>query len=147
MTTAPVSAAGRSPVERLWNRSLDRYPSNPSRYLSLGIVIATTIVLYYQLYLSGGVATSILRDLHMSFTYYVNISVVGYLLGAGASVLAGLADRYGRANIVTAGLGIVGLLCLFGAAQRPHQVRVRSDLRRDRVRRGDHPRRHPGARA
>jgi MFS transporter, ACS family, D-galactonate transporter len=112
MTTAPVSAAGRSPVERLWNRSLDRYPSNPSRYLSLGIVIATTIVLYYQLYLSGGVATSILRDLHMSFTYYVNISVVGYLLGAGASVLAGLADRYGRANIVTAGLGIVGLLCL-----------------------------------
>jgi MFS transporter, ACS family, D-galactonate transporter len=114
MTTAPASAAGRSPVERLWNRSLNRYPSNASRYLSLGIVIATTIVLYYQLYLSGGVATSILRDLHMSFTYYVNISVVGYLLGAAASVLAGLADRYGRANIITVGLGIVGLLCLFG---------------------------------
>src|SRR6202046_4265996 len=114
MTTAPVSAAGPTPVERLWNRSLDRYPSNRSRYLSLGIVVATTIVLYYQLYLSGGVATSILRNLLMSFTYYVNISVVGYLLGAGASVLAGLADRYGRANIVTVGLGIVGLLCLVG---------------------------------
>src|SRR6202020_3251830 len=114
MTTAPVSAAGRSPVERLWNRTLHRYPSNPTRYVSLGIVVATTIVLYYQLYLSGGVATSILRDLHMSFTYYVNISVIGYLLGAAASVLAGLADRYGRANIVTVGLGIVGLLCLFG---------------------------------
>lgn len=67
-----------------------------------------------QLYLSGGVATSILRDLHMSFTYYVNISVVGYPLGAAASVIAGLGDRYGRANIVTAGLGIVGLLCLVG---------------------------------
>jgi ACS family D-galactonate transporter-like MFS transporter len=114
MTTAPASAAGPRPFERLWNRSLDRYPSNPSRYLSLGIVVATTIVLYYQLYLSGGVATSILRNLHMSFTYYVNISVVGYLLGAAASVLAGLADRYGRANIVTVGLGVVGLLCLFG---------------------------------
>src|ERR1700734_3579369 len=72
MTTAPVSAASPRPVERLWNRSLDRYPSNPTRYLSLGIVVATTIVLYYQLYLSGGVATSILRNLHMSFTYYVN---------------------------------------------------------------------------
>ncbi len=57
-------------------------------------------------------ATSILRSLHMSFTYYVNISVIGYLLGAAASYLAGLADRYGRANIVTVGLGIVGLLCL-----------------------------------
>jgi ACS family D-galactonate transporter-like MFS transporter len=113
MTTAPVSAAGPSPVERLWKRSLDRYPSDSTRYISLGIVVATTIVLYYQLYLSGGVATSILRDLHMSFTYYVNISVVGYLLGAAASVLAGLADRYGRANIVVAGLGVVGLLCLF----------------------------------
>jgi len=106
--------AGRTPIRRLWQRSLDRYPSNRSRYLSLGIVVATTIVLYYQLYLSGGVATAILRSLHMSFTYYVNISVIGYLLGAAASWLAGLADRYGRANIVTAGLALVGLLCLVG---------------------------------
>ena len=114
MTTAPVPAAGPTPFERLWKRSLHRYPSDPSRYLSLGIVVAATIVLYYQLYLSGGVATSILRDLHMSFTYYVNISVVGYLLGATAAVIAGLADRYGRANIITGGLGVVGLLCLIG---------------------------------
>jgi MFS transporter, ACS family, D-galactonate transporter len=114
MTTARVRAAGPSPFARLWDRSLNRYPANPTRYLSLGIVVATTIVLYYQLYLSGGVATAILRNLHMSFTYYVNISVVGYLLGAAASVIAGLADRYGRANIVTAGLGLVGLLCMVG---------------------------------
>ncbi|HTU29281.1 MAG TPA: MFS transporter [Solirubrobacteraceae bacterium] len=116
MTTGelgPITAAP-TPIRRLWHRSLDRYPSNPSRYLSLGIVVATTIVLYYQLYLSGGVATAILRNLNMSFTYYVNISVIGYLLGAAASWLAGLADRYGRANIVTAGLGLVGLLCLVG---------------------------------
>jgi MFS family permease len=111
-SVGPVAAP--SPFGRLWHRSLDRYPSNPSRYLSLGIVVATTIVLYYQLYLSGGVATAILRNLHMSFTYYVNISVIGYLLGAAASWLAGLADRYGRANIVTAGLALVGLLCLVG---------------------------------
>ena len=110
MTAASLPSS--SPVSRLWHRSLDRYPANSSRYLSLGIVVATTVVLYYQLYLSGGVATSILRSLHMSFTYYVNISVIGYLLGAAASYLAGLADRYGRANIVTVGLGVVGLLCL-----------------------------------
>ncbi len=116
MTTGelgPMTAAP-TPIGRLWHRSLDRYPSNRARYLSLGIVVATTIVLYYQLYLSGGVATAILRGLHMSFTYYVNISVIGYLLGAAASWLAGLADRYGRANIVTVGLAVVGLLCLVG---------------------------------
>lgn len=110
---APGAVGTPSPFQRLWNRTLVHYPSNQTRYLSLGIVVATTIVLYYELYLSGGVATAILRGLHMSFTYYVNISVIGYLLGAAASVAAGLADRYGRANIVTAGLGIVGLLCLF----------------------------------
>ncbi len=112
-THASVPVAEPHGVERLWNRTLVRYPANSTRFLSLGIVVATTIVLYYELYLSGGVATSILRNLHMSFVYYVNISVIGYLLGATASVVAGLADRYGRANIVTAGLGIVGLLCLF----------------------------------
>lgn len=62
---------------------MTRFPSDRQRYLSLGIVVLTTIVLYYQLYLSGGVATDVIRDLHMSFVYYVNISVVGYLLGRG----------------------------------------------------------------
>jgi len=87
---------------------------------SLAIVVLTTIVLYYQFYLAGSVAAGIngkngiIADLHMSFVFYVNISVVGYLLGAAASFLAGLADRYGRANIVTVGLLLTGLLCLVG---------------------------------
>ncbi len=104
---------GPSPISRLWKRELSKYPSEGTRYLSLGIVVATTIVLYYQLYLSGGVATDVLRDLHMSFVYFVNISVVGYALGAAAALVAGLADRYGRANIITAGLLLVGLLSAF----------------------------------
>ncbi|HEY4095112.1 MAG TPA: MFS transporter [Baekduia sp.] len=112
-TTIVDEPRATGPFSRLWDRQLDRFPSESTRYLSLGIVVLTTIVLYYQLYLSGGVATDILRDLNMSFVYYVNVSVVGYVLGASASVIAGLADRYGRANIVTFGLLITGLLCAF----------------------------------
>ena len=110
---APHGAATSSPLAFLTNRSLTRFPSDATRYSSLAIVVLTTVVLYYQLYLVGGVATDVLRDLNMSFVYFVNISVVGYLLGATASVLAGLADRYGRANIVVIGLLVVGLLCTF----------------------------------
>jgi MFS family permease len=97
-----------------WNRELNQFPRTGQRVVCLGIVILATIVLYYQFYLAGAVATRILADYHMSFVYYVNISVVGYLLGAVASFLTGIADRYGRANIVTVGLFIVGLLCLIG---------------------------------
>src|ERR1700712_1036058 len=100
MHSTAVGGHERRGFARLTDRELDRYPSDATRYVSLGIVVLTTIVLYYQLYLSGGVATSIIRDLNMSFVYYVNISVLGYVLGAGAAVLAGMADRYGRANII-----------------------------------------------
>jgi ACS family D-galactonate transporter-like MFS transporter len=111
MSTTAIDTPRTRPINRLWNRELTRFPSEATRYVSLGIVVLTTIVLYYQLYLAGGVATAILRDLHMSFVYYVNVSVIGYVLGATASVIAGLADRYGRANIVTVGLAVTGLLC------------------------------------
>jgi ACS family D-galactonate transporter-like MFS transporter len=119
--TATFQTAGAeptiSPINRLWQRQLNHFPSNRTRALSLGIVIATTVVLYYQLYLSGGVAVQILGNLHMSFLYFVNISVIGYAFGAIASVVAGLADRYGRANIVTVGLGVTGVLSV---AVLPH---------------------------
>jgi ACS family D-galactonate transporter-like MFS transporter len=113
LSSTAVSTPATRPLSRLWNREFTRFPSERQRYQSLGIVVLTTIVLYYQLYLSGGVATDVIRDLHMSFVYYVNISVVGYVLGAGAAFLAGLADRYGRANIVTVGLALTGILCAF----------------------------------
>jgi len=101
-------------VQRLWRRELSHYPATPARMSSLAIVVLATIILYYEFYLSGAVATQIIGDLHMSFVYYVNISVVGYVLGAVASFMAGLADRYGRANIITVGLFITGLLTLVG---------------------------------
>ncbi|MEO9140545.1 MAG: MFS transporter [Jatrophihabitans sp.] len=99
---------------------LDAYPSGGQRYLSLGIVVLATIVLYYQFYLAGAVAAGtkgkngILVDYGMSFKYYVYIAVVGYILGAVASFVSGFADKYGRVNIITIGLVVVALLCLVG---------------------------------
>ncbi|MDQ1459594.1 MAG: transporter, family, multidrug resistance protein, partial [Actinomycetota bacterium] len=101
-------------TNRLWDRELDHYPKTSVRFTSLGIVVVATIILYYQFYLAGAVAAHIIADYHMSFVYYVNISVAGYLLGAVASFVTGIADRYGRANIVTVGLFITGMLCLVG---------------------------------
>jgi ACS family D-galactonate transporter-like MFS transporter len=99
---------------------LDQFPSGARRYGCLAIVVLATVVLYYQFYLAGSVAAGtngkngILVDYHMSFVYYVNIAVVGYILGAIASFVSGIADKVGRVNIITGGLVIVALLCLVG---------------------------------
>ena len=47
------------------------------------------------------------------FPIFVYILAAGNLLGAFASLLAGLADRFGRANLVVYGLLVVGLITLF----------------------------------
>lgn len=48
----------------------------------------------------------------MSFGFFILLSVVGNAVGAFASLLAGLADRWGRANLVVYGLLVTGLLVL-----------------------------------
>ena len=73
-------------------------------------MIITTIVLYYELYVGGAVATKISADLDMSLAYLILVSIVGNVLGALASIFAGLADRWGRANLVVYGLAITGVL-------------------------------------
>jgi MFS family permease len=108
-TTAP--AAGFSP-DRLWRRGLDRYPSTGSRYWYLAVAIFVTIVLYYELYVTGGVAPLVLAHYKMSFLYYINVLVIANLVGAFGALAAGLADRWGRANLVAYGLAITGLLAL-----------------------------------
>jgi MFS family permease len=122
MESSSVSAASSNPAPARTRRrtELDHYPAGSQRYLCLGIVVVATIVLYYQFYLAGAVAAGtggkngILVDYHMTFTYYVYIAVVGYILGAVASFLTGIADKVGRVNIITVGLVIVALLCLIG---------------------------------
>ncbi len=101
-------------VSRLWQRQLAHYPANGARSFFLAITVLATVILYYELYIGGAVATNIIADFHMTFTYFVFISVFGNAFGAFASLFAGLADRWGRANLVVGGLLITGLLIGFG---------------------------------
>ncbi|MBR7835399.1 MFS transporter [Actinospica durhamensis] len=117
-----VSSAAPPPVSAIpvrggiWGRQLDRYPSHGPRALYLGIVVLATITLYYELYVQGSVATQLAASLHMTLVYLISISIVGNAVGALASVVAGLADRWGRANLVVYGLALTGALVLFGLA-------------------------------
>ncbi|WP_237551767.1 MFS transporter [Streptomyces sp. SID8367] len=85
----------------------------------MGIVVLVTIVLYYQLYVQFAVSTAIISQYHMTFLYFVYISVAANAVGAFASLVAGLADRWGRANIVVYGLLLVGLLTTFALPNAP----------------------------
>jgi MFS family permease len=110
-----------SPLARmLWYRRLEHYPDTPQRMFQLGLVVVATIVLYYQAYVGGAVSPSILAYYGMSFPFYVYMTVVANLLGAFASLLAGIADRWGRANLVAYGLGVTGVLVLFGIPNAPN---------------------------
>src|SRR5579863_7368880 len=104
----------------LWYRQVDHYPDTAPRVLYLAIVVLATIILYYQLYVPGAVAPQILSQYHMSFHFYVDVTVVLNAIGAFTSVLAGLADRWGRANLVAYGLGITALLTLVALPHAPN---------------------------
>ncbi len=101
------------PLARLWHRDLPDYPAPARRYTYLAIVVVTTVVLYYLLYIQYAVATSIMAHYGMSFGYFVMLSVAGNAVGAFASLVAGLADRWGRANMVVYGVLVAALLVLF----------------------------------
>ncbi len=97
----------------LWRRQLEAYPDSRPRLLYLAITVLATITLYYELYVVGSVSTLVLANLHMTFTFFVVILAVGNLVGAFGSLLAGLTDRLGRANLVVGGLLVTGVLTAF----------------------------------
>jgi ACS family D-galactonate transporter-like MFS transporter len=117
-TEAPQGATAPTPPtssrRRFWDRQLPHYPETGRRSLYLGITVLATVVLYYELYIAGAVATQIIAEFGMSFTFFVFVSVVGNLVGAFASLFAGLADRWGRANLVVGGLLVTGLIIAVG---------------------------------
>ena len=127
MMTATVDGASRSAApglvaRTLWRRQLDHYPDTGPRILYLGIVVIATVILYYQFYLPAAVSPTIIAHFHMTFSYYVYIIVIGNAVGAFGSLAAGLADRWGRANLVAYGLVVTGLLVLFGMPNAPDKL-------------------------
>ena len=107
-----LSPGGQSGI-RIWNRELATYPERDARRMHLLLVVLITVTLYYELYVGSGVATITLAQLKIPFPIFVYILAAGNLLGAFASLLAGLADRFGRANLVVYDLLVVGLITLF----------------------------------
>ncbi|MCQ4081221.1 MFS transporter [Streptomyces sp. RB6PN25] len=133
MSTIPPSVddAGSMPdpratipslATRLFRRDLAHYPDAGRRYAYLAIVVITTVVLYYELYVQYAVATSIITHFHMTYRYFVWVSVIGNAVGAFASLVAGLADRWGRANMVVYGLLVTGVLVLFALPSAPDKT-------------------------
>lgn len=106
-------------LRRLTGRRLEQYPERGARYWYLGIVVVVTVVLYYQLYVQYAVSTAVIAAHHMSFLYFIYISVAANAVGAFASLAAGLADRWGRANFVVYGLLLVSLLTTFALPGAP----------------------------
>ncbi len=106
----------------IFSRKLELYPTRPSRYLFLIVVVLSTIILYYQQYVAGAVGPSIIAYYHISFKFYVNITVVASIAGAVASLIAGLADRWGRANIVVFGLLAASLVTFFGVPHATNSI-------------------------
>jgi MFS family permease len=109
-------------VRGLWSRQLSRYPDNAHRAMYLGIVVLASIVLYYELYIQGAVATKIILQYGMTLRFFVFVSIIGNLVGAFASLAAGLADRWGRANLVAYGLVLTAVLLAFALPNATSKV-------------------------
>jgi Major Facilitator Superfamily len=98
----------------LFVHEIDEYPTTGKRTGYLALAVLATIVLYYTYYTQTGVTPNILRQDHMTFSFYVWIVIVSNLIGAFASLPASKTDRLGRSNVVIYGLLVVGLLIAIG---------------------------------
>jgi sugar phosphate permease len=98
--------------DAFWRRQLPHYPSDRMRALYLALIVLITIQLYYQNYIGSAVATQIIDKFDLSLTNFILIGIAGNALGAFASLSAGLADRWGRANMVLVGLLVTTILAL-----------------------------------
>ncbi|MDA8269358.1 MAG: MFS transporter [Actinomycetota bacterium] len=102
----------RGSLSWLTNRELPHYPSAGRRYFYLAVVIAASIVLWYQYYVPTAVAPLLLRQFHLSFHHYVYIIVGSNVAGVVAALFGGFTDRLGRTWVVIGGLLVVALIQL-----------------------------------
>ncbi len=112
---------GPSGVRRLhpWDRKLHAYPDAGPRTGYLAVAVLATIVLYYQQYVGGSVGPAIMEHFGISFRFYLGVVVISSATGAVASLVAGLADRWGRANLVVFGLLAASLVTAVGIPSAP----------------------------
>ena len=96
----------------LLTRQLNQYPGTTSRYGYLGIVVLTTIILYYLYYVEGAITPLMLPYYHMSFQFFLYVLVISNAIGAFTAFIGGLSDKIGRANLTIFGTLIVGLVQL-----------------------------------
>jgi hypothetical protein len=111
----PASSAGGIPLagsSGFWDRRLTRYPERGRRYALLALVSVITITLYWQLYTLGADSTKLLPQTGMTFSFFVTMVAVATGFAGFGSVLAGLLDRWGRANLVVIGLTLTTLIVL-----------------------------------
>lgn len=115
MTVIPIGSGIPEPTglkNILGRRLLYRYPTDGKRYFYLGIVVVTSVVLYYLYYVEGAVTPLLLPYYHMSFLYFLYILVAANAIGSFTAFIGGLADRFGRANLTIYGTLIVGVVQL-----------------------------------
>ncbi|WP_067723426.1 MFS transporter [Nocardia yamanashiensis] len=124
MSTTPTAVPPAAPdlrpptlVTGLWQRKLPHYPDTPARSWYLFLVVVVSIALYYQLFVAGAVGNELIAYFHLTFRYFVGIFIAGAAFGAVASVITGIIDRWGRANIVAYGTVICSALTLFAVPQ------------------------------
>jgi MFS family permease len=95
-------------------RQLPHFPAPSARLFYLGIVVLTTMTLYYLYYVEGAVTPLMLPYYHMSFLYFLYLLVVSNAVGAFTAFIGGLSDKIGRANLTIGGTFIVGMIQLVG---------------------------------
>ena len=78
LTDTPA-AMRPEPGRRRWSRQLGHYPPTRTRLWNLGLVVAITIVFYYQVYVAGAVSTHILRTFGMSFRWCIGITYAPWM--------------------------------------------------------------------
>jgi MFS family permease len=100
-------------LRRLWDRNLDSYPETGARAWYLGLTVGLTIVFYYLQYAPGTVGPSVVTHFQFTFAQIMLVNAVGLFLGALTSLAAGLADRWGRANLVVGAMLLSSLMLLF----------------------------------
>ncbi|MGD0255555.1 MAG: MFS transporter [Acidimicrobiales bacterium] len=119
----PGSSTGATPPSRgtaggFWswiaNRELPHYPRPGPRHFYLAIVVVASIVLWYQYFLTGSLAQLMMVRFHMTFLFYVVMTVGSQGVGVLAASIGQITDRIGRCWVIITGLGIVTSIQLFG---------------------------------